>query len=149
MADAVSDLDYKARVVVCGLRRALSPNNPDMDGRMVVANGEWNQHLRAHALVRQAEAEGWGCDLRQHCIRVVRRQMGSGLPYDNLDAIMPDAKAIKHWREQAARYANGATFREQMAAKFGDYETFLSHNKTKSANRAMPRSVGQIAKGVV
>jgi hypothetical protein len=146
MSDAVSDVDYKARVVICGLRRAVSPSNPEMDGRMIVASGEWSPHLRSHPLVRQAEAEGWGRDLRQHCIRVVRRQMGCRLPYDDLDAIMPDAKAIKHWREQAARYTKAAAFRAEMIAKFGNYENFLAQNKTKSANRAMPRSIGQIVR---
>ena len=99
---------------------------------------------RAHPLVRQAEREGWGRDLRQHCIRVVRRQMGTGQPYSDLDAVMPDAKAVKHWREQAERYAKAAKFRAEMIAQYGDYQNFLAQNKAKSANRAMPRSIGQI-----
>jgi hypothetical protein len=146
MADAVSDVDYKARVVICGLRRASSPNNPEMHGKMIVASGEWSPHLRSHPLVRQAEAEGWGRDLRQHCIRVVRRQMGCRLPYDDLDSIMPDDKAIKHWREQAERYAKAAKFRAEMIAEYGDYQNFLAQNKAKSANRALPRSIGQIVR---
>jgi hypothetical protein len=148
MADALYEVDNKARVVVCGLRQAKSPNNPDLDGKMVVATGEWSPRFRGHPLVRQAEVEGWGRDLRQHCIRVVRRQMGCRLPYDDLDAIMPDAKAIKHWREQAERYAKAAEWRARMVEGFGSYENFLAKSKPKTANKALPRSLGQIIRGM-
>jgi len=101
---------------------------------------------RAHPLVRQAEREGWGRDLRQHCIRVVRRQMGCRLPYDDLNAIMPDDRAVKYWREQQKRFALAAEWRAKMTAEFGTYEHFLAHNKPKTANRALPRSIGQIVR---
>jgi hypothetical protein len=148
MADALEEVDYKARVFVCGLRRAVSPKNPEMDGKMIVNSGEWSPHLRAHPLVRQAEREGWGRDLRQHCIRVVRRQMGCRLPYDDLDAIMPDDRAVKYWREQQKRFALAAEWRARMVEGFGSYENFLAKSKPKTANKALPRSIGQIVRGM-
>ena len=95
--------DREARIFVNGLRKAQVPDDHPMAGQWIPASGEWGPQFRGHPLVRQAEAEGWGRDLRQHCIRVVRRQMFVKQDHSDIDKIMPDDKSIEHWRKQAAR----------------------------------------------
>jgi hypothetical protein len=135
MDDDLFDLNKRARVEVHGWRQAVSEHNPDIDGKWTIDAGGWAPKYAAHPLVQLADSEGWGVNLRQHCVRVVRRQMGLDQPYDDLDKIMPDEGTIRYWQEKASREAAAAQWRAKVIEEHGSMAAYLSHGK---GNRERP-----------
>ena len=127
--DMLKDLRRAAAVEIHGYRQAVAPHNPEYDGKWMIDVGGWSAKYAAHPLTQLADSEGWGKELRQHCSRVVKRQMALGQPYDDLEKIMPDAATIQHWQEKAAREAAAAKWRAEVIAEHGSMAAYLSRGK--------------------
>lgn len=140
--------DREARIFVNGLRKAQVPDDHPMAGQWIPASGEWGPQFRGHPLVRQAEAEGWGRDLRQHCIRVVRRQMFVKQDHSDIDKIMPDDKSIEHWRKQAARVRAADEWRAEVLKQYPSVDDYIVAHRPKHVG-AGPVSVADTTASIL
>lgn len=138
--------DRKARIFVCGMRQFKAVEGHPDNGKMVVASGQWSSAFSSHPWVQKADAEGWATDLRLHCIRVARRQIGLGLPYD-VAGLMPSAEVIAKWRANAERYCEAEQWREDVIASHGDVKNFLNAARNGGVQRRGSRAqnAGEIA----
>lgn len=139
-------IDYDARVYVNGLRRAQTPEGP---GALTLATGEWAPRFRAHPWVIQAEAEGWGRELRQHCVGAVKQALAAGVSAPAIETVMPDRELIEHWRKNAKRYALAAEWRERMVDEYGSIEGFLERRRPGLARRRHldgGKAIGDVAR---
>lgn len=90
--------------------------NPRL-GRLEPATGTWSPAFLEHGLVQQAEAEGWGRELRAYVLATVKRKIMGWRPEDkgqgtmpafeeiirDVDTVMPkDTEWIAYTRQQAA-----------------------------------------------
>lgn len=129
------EADFRARVFVNGMRNAAVPEWHEMHGRKVIATGEWSPHFQRHPWVQDAETEGWGRDLRQHCIRIVRGRIMAGQPHHEIEQIMPDAKTVAVWRTNAKRFALADEWRAGIIKTHGDVDNYLSRGKRTTFKR--------------
>ena len=105
-------VDDAARAIVHQLRF-----NPRL-GRMEPATGTWAPAFLEHGLVQQAEAEGWGRELRAYVFQQVRLKLMAWKPealgqapmpvfeeiIRDVDDLMPrDTEWLRYTREQAGR----------------------------------------------
>lgn len=136
--------DFKARDFVNGLREIeVAPTDPRA-GTYMIASGSWSRVFLAHQTVDLAEREGWARDLRQHLIRVVRRQIAGGLPYEDIDNLMPDRTTIAYWRDRSETYKKAAQWRADMVEKFGSVEVALTRTRSQMASKPTAKSLGAV-----
>ena len=140
MTASTDDVDFAARAFVCGMRDAIVREGHRMQGKRILATGEWAPRFMGHPWVRQSEAEGWARELRMHCIREVRTRIAAGQAYQNLTDLMPDAATVKHWSDRAAAYSDGARWREFITEQFGSVDAYLGKGKR------LPRNWSQAGK---
>lgn len=104
------DIDYRARCYVHGSLRS------EKTGQIVPAYGEWSGPFMSLPLVREAEANGWGAELRAFAIFGAKRRLFEGLKLDDPRALMPqDEGWITYRRQQAHKYRLAAEWREKNA----------------------------------
>lgn len=118
--------DWNARCFVNGMKRH------GVTGKMEPASGEFSQHFIRHPWVRESIAEGWGKELRSHLILAVKRRIMMGLPYNDIEALMPPRDWVDYAKQQAERYRKAAEWRKENAPG-GDMSGWLA--KLMEANR--------------
>lgn len=119
----MDNIEFQARSFVNGL--VEETKHGEITGRRVVASGEWAQRFRDLNLVRQAEDEGWGNELRAAVVRTVKGLLAAGRPVPAVADLMPtDVKWIEAQRAQAHRFSLAKEWRDSVMApgeKFDDY----------------------------
>lgn len=106
----LQDIDYRARCYVHGTRRS------EKTGQIDPAYGEWAAHFLPLPLVREAEANAWGHELRSFAIFGAKRRLFDGRKLDDPRALMPqDEGWLTYQRQQAHKYKLASAWREQNA----------------------------------
>lgn len=136
----LENADYRARVFVNGLTDEIRQGV--RTGKKVVHTAHWAPAFRDHPMVRQAESEGWGRELRSHCTMAVSRAMVAGRPHHIIEDHMPDAAWVAHTRNNAERFALAKAWRDEIIAKHGSMEAFLSRNGKRTT---AARPLGSVA----
>lgn len=109
----VSQCDWQARMFVNG-----GVQN-DKTNKFEPQSGAWSVHFRGHPLVQRAEREGWGRDLRMHCVAEARRLIMANQEYRDVDRLMPtDKRWIEYASVQGARSKEAAKFRESLPPNY-------------------------------
>lgn len=99
---------WKAQAFVYGMRRN------EKDGQWEPRfGGHYADRFLGHPWVDASIEEGWARDLRGHLVMRVSRLMAANKPFDDVATLMPDAKLIEHWRNNARRYREAAEWRER------------------------------------
>jgi hypothetical protein len=120
--------DRRARKAVC----ATAWN--DRTQREEIVGFRFNPLIAEWPICKQAEAEGWGKELRAALIHSVRQQMFLGQDIDVAKVIPPD-RWIKETRRHAERYRKAAEWQEQNLP--------TTFNARKFVNRVL-RSEGEL-----
>lgn len=139
-SDPVEEVDYRARAFVNGFVDEVK--NGERTGKKIVHTAHWAPAFRDHPMVERAEREGWGADLRSHCVRAVMAAMFAGRPHHVIESLMPDGKWVEHISIRAERFAAANEWRDAIIEKHGSLERFLARSK-KSDTTARP--LGSIA----
>ena len=108
-------IDSRARAYVNGLRRAVVRPGHILEGKMIVDSGGWHPRFRNHPWVISADREGWGRDLRMHCVRVVKSRMMGGQYPGEPETLMPDLETVQYWAAKAKRFAEADAARAALA----------------------------------
>lgn len=146
--DPIEQVDYRARLFVNGLVDETDASG-ERTGKKIIHTAHWAPAWRDHPIVRQAEREGWGRELRSHCVMAVSRAMFAGRPHHQIEEMMPDANWIKHTRQNAERYELARAWRDEMVAKHGSMEAFYGrHSKHMSQARPLGSAVVQAFKAM-
>jgi hypothetical protein len=98
--------ERRARKAVC----ATAWN--DKTGREEIVGFRFHPLIADWPICKQAEAEGWGKDLRSALIHSVRQQMFLGQEIDVAKALPPD-RWIAETRRNAERYRKSAEWQEK------------------------------------
>lgn len=130
------EIDFKARVFVCGMREAQVPADHHMHGRKVIDTGAFSAHFQAHPWVQKSEREGFANLLRQHCISQVKARMAHNADYTNVGELMPDNDLFAYWSKQAEKFEQAANWRRSIASRHGSVDAYLGGGKRLDANWA-------------
>lgn len=125
------DADFKARAFVNGLVDEVDRQG-NKTGRKVPHSGHWSAKFRGMPWVEQSEAEGWGLELRSVVIRNVRRRMMINRPFHELDQLMPPKDWVETQRVNACRYALAKQWRDDICAKYGSVDAFITKGKRRT-----------------
>lgn len=98
--------DYRARCFVNGVHRH------SVSGNMEPKGGEFHERFLLHPWVRESVTEGWGLDLRQHLIHVVKIKLMRGETIGPIESLMPDRKWVANCKHNADRYRKAAEWRD-------------------------------------
>jgi hypothetical protein len=128
------EIDFRARVFVCGMRDAQVPSDHHMHGKRVINTGAFSAHLEAHPWVQRAQREGFGGQLRQHCIKQVKARMVHGADYTNVGDLMPEKDMIEHWAKQAEKFNQAADWRRSIIREYGSVDSYLGRGKRLDRN---------------
>lgn len=109
-AMAWSQLEYRALVWTHGITDHVDEDG-QLTGKTSIDLGQWAPAHLTHPLVRQAEAEGWGGDLRRHVKRHAVRALAGG-QRPSLDDMRPDDGWIAAQRARAEKAAIAAEWRK-------------------------------------
>ena len=131
-------IDYRARSYVHGLRRAVVSPGHVLEGKMIVDTGGWHPRFRGHPWVISADLEGWGRDLRQHVVRVVKSRMMAGENPGEPETLMPDLETAQYWAAKAKRFAEADALRAANAK-----------NKQNGRRRSTFQTMGDAARGII
>lgn len=76
-------------------------------------SGEWSVRFQSHPYVMQAEAEGWGLELRMSCIGAARERIMAGVKPINMKPqdVMPKPEYVAYWKDQARREREATEWR--------------------------------------
>lgn len=138
--NSIEQTDYRARLFVNGLTDEIDKDG-QRTGKKIIHTANWAPAFRDHPTVKQAEREGWGRELRSHCVMAVTRAMFAGRPHHVIESLMPDAKWIDHTRQNAERYALAKEWRDEVIAKHGSMDAFLSRG---SNGKSTARPLGSV-----
>lgn len=127
--DFLKKADYAARVYVNGLRATVDGDGVAHDDQMRIAHGEFTEEFMRHRWVRKAIVEGWGGQLRQHCIRVAREAIARGNRKPSVEDCMPDLATAEYWSEQAKKYDAAMRWKREVAGKHGSFDAYLRLHK--------------------
>jgi hypothetical protein len=127
--DFLKKADYAARVYVNGLRATVGTDGVVHDDQPRIAHGEFTEEFMRHRWVRKAIVEGWGGQLRQHCIRVVREAIARGNRKPSVEECMPDLATAEYWSTQAKKYDAAMRWKRDMAEKHGTFDAYLRAHK--------------------
>lgn len=124
----MDNIEFQARSFVNGL--VEETKHGEITGRRVVASGEWAQRFRDLNLVRQAEDEGWGNELRAAVVRTVKGLLAAGRPVPAVADLMPtDVKWIEAQRAQAHRFSLAKDWRDSVMAPGEVYEDYARRQR--------------------
>ena len=138
--------DYRARCYVNGVVK-------DKEGNNVPRSAHWHPRFQQHPWVQQAEAEGWGRELRSVVISnlkhwMLKKQNAFSYGHVQIEDLMPDHEWVTHTRKEAEKVLASKEWREQTAfdasARRPDFKTTTPVLDRKEFHRLQSTSLNKV-----